>query len=766
MKNLYILLICGLISAATVSAQTWNCGASGNNVIATLSGGTLTISGTGAMRDYSSSSRPPWYNSRASITSVNITGSVTNIGNSAFDNHTLLTSVIIPDGVTDIGEYAFAQSGLTSVTVPGSVTNIGSAAFIGNERLNSVTILDGVTGVTSIGNDAFALCSSLSKLTMGNTVETIGSYAFKACNIYFVNIPDGVISIGDNAFNSFDTDGITQLVIPASVKEIGVQAFAGNNRLKDISVSWDIPIELNVDPLYVDPFSGITKGSVVLHVPVGTKEAYKAVDVWKNFNIVDDGKILVNDQAFLENLTVSAGILSPAFSPDRRTYRVTVPLWVEHITLTGTPMDDANVTGDGQKALNTGENTFEITASTSDAIRVYTVVVTRTTNEYSVDFVSYTEITTGALTAVFSGFTTPLIDRHEFVYELTTRNFSGDLTLNFSLAGNNQSRTVSVEANSIYRLTLSWQVGYAQTGDISATTHMDQYGRPSHVTLIYTRRLRNVVVSNNEDDVISSHSEYITGSFYTNMTVSSLIFMGNGDFTIYTVTFDSQSGSEVPSQTIVDGDKVTQPATNPSRDGYTFGGWYKETTCTNAWNFTTDVVNSNITLYAKWTAVGPTTYAVTFDSQGGSAVFPQTIEQGGKVIQPGTPTREGHTFGGWYKESACATAWNFDTDVVNSNITLFAKWTKTPVTGMDDVFAPDLKIYPNPFTGEVHVAGVVETGRAPSLQVINAVGVTVHTQTITNPEETIRLDHLPAGVYFFQLEMDRKSKTVKVIKIQ
>jgi len=68
------------------------------------------------------------------------------------------------------------------------------------------------------------------------------------------------------------------------------------------------------------------------------------------------------------------------------------------------------------------------------------------------------------------------------------------------------------------------------------------------------------------------------------------------------------------------------------------------------------------------------TYTVTFDSQGGSAVGSQTVAHGGKVTEPTDPTKTDYTFGGWYKESGCINAWNFDTDTVTSNVTLYAWW--------------------------------------------------------------------------------------------
>ena len=69
------------------------------------------------------------------------------------------------------------------------------------------------------------------------------------------------------------------------------------------------------------------------------------------------------------------------------------------------------------------------------------------------------------------------------------------------------------------------------------------------------------------------------------------------------------------------------------------------------------------------------TYIITFDSQGGSTVSSQAVEHGGKVTEPTAPTKEGYTFGGWYKESGCTSAWNFNTDTVTADVTLYAKWT-------------------------------------------------------------------------------------------
>lgn len=88
-----------------------------------------------------------------------------------------------------------------------------------------------------------------------------------------------------------------------------------------------------------------------------------------------------------------------------------------------------------------------------------------------------------------------------------------------------------------------------------------------------------------------------------------------------------------------------------------------------------EVTNPDGSVVYTTGAVATDTYTVTFDAQGGSTVASQDVAKNGKVTKPTDPTRTGYTFGGWYKEAACTTAWNFDTDTVTGNITLYAKWT-------------------------------------------------------------------------------------------
>ena len=168
------------------------------------------------------------------LTSVTIPNSVKSIGNYAFYNCTGLTSVTIPDSVTSIGEDAFyGCTGLTSVTIPDSVTSIGYCAFYGCKGLTSITIPD---SVTSIGNFAFYNCTGLTSVTIPDSVTSIGNDAFEGCTgLTSVTIPDSVKSICYTAFSG--CKGLTSVTIPDSVTSIDSWAFRGCTGLTSIKVN-------------------------------------------------------------------------------------------------------------------------------------------------------------------------------------------------------------------------------------------------------------------------------------------------------------------------------------------------------------------------------------------------------------------------------------------------------------------------------------------------------------------------------------------------
>lgn len=140
----------------------------------------------------------------------------------------------------------------------------------------------------------------------------------------------------------------------------------------------------------------------------------------------------------------------------------------------------------------------------------------------------------------------------------------------------------------------------------------------------------------------------------------------------YSVTFNTMGGSSVPTQTVNRGYRATAPY-SPTRAGYRFEGWYTDSSYRYVYDFNS-AVNSNITLYAKWSygPPAPTTYRVSFNSAGGSYVSSQTVTSGRYAYAPTTPTRTGYSFVSWVDEGGYV--FDFNRTPITRDRSLTAKW--------------------------------------------------------------------------------------------
>ena len=256
----------------------------------------------------------------SSITSVTIPDSVTTIGYDAFYGCSSLTSITIPDSVTSIGESAFAYcgsltefrgkyasedgryliidgtlnsfapAGLTEYTIPDGVTTIGEDAFAYCDRLTSITIPD---SVTTIGQWAFGGCSSLKSVTIGDSVTTIGETAFGECSsLTSVTLPDSVTTIRSCAFSGCSS--LTSITIPDSVTTIGEWAFGGCSSLTSVYCKAITPPAGGSD-MFFNNASGR-----MIYVPAESVEAYKSAEWWRAYAYA-----IVADSSILEDLPTS-----------------------------------------------------------------------------------------------------------------------------------------------------------------------------------------------------------------------------------------------------------------------------------------------------------------------------------------------------------------------------------------------------------------------------------------------------------------------------
>ena len=229
-RNFIILLLC-LLASANIEAKKKPLG---NGLYWELDkSGTLIISGNGDMPNFKRAEKAPWAKSQELIRKVIIEEGVTSIGDYAFGRiykrgGYTFQDIIIPNSVKSIGENAFWDCSFSSVTLPESLVSIGSAAFGGCKNLRSIVIPN---NVSSIGDWCFSSCYNLEKVQLPESLSVIPKGCFDVCSkLVELNLPSSLTYIGDGAF---DFCKLEKINIPNSVNYIGNGAFARNAYRKE-----------------------------------------------------------------------------------------------------------------------------------------------------------------------------------------------------------------------------------------------------------------------------------------------------------------------------------------------------------------------------------------------------------------------------------------------------------------------------------------------------------------------------------------------------
>ena len=223
---------------------------------------------------------------------------------------------------------------------------------------------------------------------------------------------------------------------------------------------------------------------------------------------------------------------------------------------------------------------------------------------------------------------------------------TGVITLTGGLIKNNGRYAI----NAVYKTTI-----YANGGEVYGEVHLNQACK---ITCLVEDNgitaFKGETVIGGTSSVNPSHVDW--GLFYGGLYIY-------GNTTGVIVTY-KDGDSEYAKQVLPSGTLATRPDTPAATPGYTFGGWNKADG--TAWDYASDKVTDNITLYAKWAA---NTYTITFDTAGGSEIAPITQDYGTVITAPAAPTREGYTFIGWDKA--------IPETMPAENITLKARWKDT-----------------------------------------------------------------------------------------
>lgn len=222
---------------------------------------------------------------------------------------------------------------------------------------------------------------------------------------------------------------------------------------------------------------------------------------------------------------------------------------------------------------------------------------------------------------------------------------------------------------------------------------------------------------------------YTFVGWYTNSSLTKKYDFSNpvyADITLYAkwvendsckhiVDFDSNGGTNIDSQKVRDGELATKPS-NPTKACSDFSGWYTNSSLTKKYDFNSPVYN-DMTLYANWTDNGSCveTHRVKFNSNGGTYVATQTVEDGNRAKEPNEPTKNGYTFLGWYLDGE---EFSFRTRIYE-DITLYAKWEKDEVKYNTYCKIKEERIYSTAYVGKSNIENKTTYNYTYQLKYVN-----------------------------------------------
>ncbi|MCL1702653.1 InlB B-repeat-containing protein [Lysinibacillus sp. Bpr_S20] len=576
---------------------------------------------------------------------------VVEIGSNAFA-YKPLTSVKIPSSVTMIGEGAFQDNQLTSVKIPSNVTRIGINAFK-NNQLTSVEI---PSDVTWIGIDAFA----------GNSLD-------------FVTFQGMDGSRWKSAFTNQSKNGKSFMGWYAD-EERKILWGDSVNKPRTIYAGWS-PLTVNFDTNggSIDSLKSVVFDKLVKAPTTPVKEGYTFTGWYKDEELTkvwnfDQDKVRKDLTLYAKWSKESYTVTFEANGGDDVT-----PQTVEYDELVKAPAtpEKAGYTFAGwykDKEL-TKEWNFN-----QDIVKGKTTLFTKWSKEsYTVTFeanggnditpqtVEYDELVKAPATPEKAGYIFAGWYKDKGLtaaWNFDQDKVKNDLTLYAKWSKESNSYIVTFDTNGGGEVA-SQTVGDNKLVEVLVAPHKEGYtfdGWYKDKELTVPWDFANDVVTKN----VTLYAKWINNTSGGGT---------GGGSSNYKVTFDANSGSEVPSQTVRYNDLVKVPTT-PVKEGYTFDGWYKDAELKNVWEFAQDRVTADLTLYAKWTKdhVSEGSYTVTFDANGGSEVPSQTVADKALVNAPAKPTKKGHILIGWYTNKEFTKAWDFAKDVVTEDVTLYARW--------------------------------------------------------------------------------------------
>jgi len=597
------------------------------------------------------------------------------------DSDALPANLVIPGevtiqgvtyAVTSIGDWALAGKNLVSVVIPDSVTEIGDSAFFDN---------------------------LLESVTLSSNLEGLGYEAFAANRLTSITLPLSMTTIADGAFAA---NRLTALTIPASVTHIGTYAVAWNPNLATVEFKGNAPvlgfIAFSGDPLVIFP-AGATGFTAPLWDAGGVlyrSEARATI----TFDANGHGTAPASQHLAVGNTMPDPGNLSAT------SYTFT-GWWTAAIGGDRVAFP-YNVTGNAtllaQWALSSYTVTFNSQGGTAVAPVTAdydsTIGAPGAPTRLGYDFVGWFDAATGGAEVAFP------------------YTIAGDATLHARWAITLYTATFDSQGGSaipaqtvdlftpVAAVAAPTRTGYTFNGWWSGVTTGFQIPFPAGISsdwTFYARWFpdsytvefhaqggtRVEPVTADYDSTIAAPTPptragfvfagWWTGAFdgseysFPHTVTGNVTMSAQWDVIYTTVTFDSQGGTPVDSQT-VDYFTAADVPTSPTRTGYVFNGWWTDIVGGTRVSFPTRILEDR-TLYARWTA---TEHEVTFDSHGGTVVAPQLFDYDSAVSAP-TVTRTGYTLVEWTDAEVGGSPVVFPHTVTGA-VTFHAQWSVNSYT--------------------------------------------------------------------------------------
>ncbi|MBR3769567.1 MAG: leucine-rich repeat protein [Lachnospiraceae bacterium] len=594
--------------------------------------GVLTISGSKDMESYASADAVPWYTYSQDIQSVKIGDGVTSVGDYAFSSlsnlqaielassvtkigayafyYSVLEEIKIPVGVTEISDYAFYGAGLTKIEMPSSVTSIGEYAFYNSDLAE----LEIPASVTEIGTYAFANCYDLVQVRICGNPTTIGESVFQNCDkLTVVELSDTYTQIADFMF--FSCDGLVSIELPGSLTEIGKQALSGCTKLEEIT----IPAKVVMQPYAFYSSTGLKKVTIedgVTAIPYGAFNICTALEEIRiPKSVTSIGNIAIDVTATIYGYAGSAAETYAKTNGNVFVNLLDLAIKVMFVTNTDTEIETQYYF---EESLVKEPETL--------TKKGYTFAGWYTSAEVQDDTTKW-------------DFAEDKVKEDTTLYAKWNPNaYKLHYNLNYENAQNIESKTVIFDES------------YGELEDVARTGYtfagwytLPQNGEPVTAETICT---------NDTDTTI--YAQWLVNQ--------------------YTITFDANGGSVDITEMVVTFDSVYGELPIPTREGYTFKGWYTDKEAGQLIEKDVKVsITQSQTVYARWEA---NKYEVTLDANDGTLETEKVnVTYDSAYGELPVPVKTGYTFTGWYTALEGGSEVSAETIVtIASNHTLYARY--------------------------------------------------------------------------------------------